>query len=225
MPEFLTPHALEQFVSQYGYWAVFVLVGLENAGIPLPGEIVLVAAAIDAGTTGHLRILPVVLAAAGGGVLGGNVGYWLGREFGFRWLLRHGPRLGIGERQLKLGQYLFMRYGAWVVFFGRLVAVLRVLAALLAGVNRMRWSRFLLSNVGGGLLWAGLYGGGAYALGRKVHQVTGPAGLVALSLATIIVLVGWRYVRHHQRALEDAAERAFPGPLEAHRHFHHHHRP
>ena len=222
MHHLLAHSVVEHFLSHYGYWAVFILVGLENAGIPLPGEIILVSAAILAGTTHQMDIGLVIAAAAVGGVLGANLGYWLGREFGFRLLLHHGRIFGIGERQLKLGQYLFLRHGGKVVFFGRLVAVLRVLAALLAGINRMPWPRFLLSNIAGGILWAGLYGGGAFLLGRKVHQITGPAGIAFLIAAVAVMAGALRYVRHHQRALEAAAERALPGPVEAH---HHRHRP
>lgn len=206
---------IQQFLTQYGYWAVFVLVGLENAGIPLPGEIILVSAAILAAATHEMDIALVILAAATGGVLGANLGYWIGREYGFRLLLRHGRVAGIGERELKLGQYLFLRYGGKVVFFGRLVAVLRVLAAILAGVNRMPWPAFMISNVGGGVMWAALYGGGAYLLGSRIKSITGPVGVVCLTLAMIALVLGLRYIRGHQRALEEAAERALPGPLKA----------
>ncbi len=222
MPHLLAPLVVEHFLSHYGYWAVFVLVGLENAGIPLPGEIILISAAIVAGTTHQMEIGLVIAAAALGGVLGANLGYWLGREFGFRLLLRYGRVIGLGERQLKLGQYLFLRHGGKVVFLGRLVAVLRVLAAILAGINCMSWPRFLLSNVAGGILWAGLYGGGAFLLGRQIHRIAGPAGITVLVAAVVILVAGLRYVRHHQRALEDAAERVLPGPVAAHHHRHRH---
>lgn len=212
---------IEEYVTQYGYWAVFTIVGLESAGLPLPGEITLVSAALIAATTHHLDIGLVIAAATAGAILGDNLGYWIGREFGFRLLLKHGERVGIRERQLKLGQYLFLRHGGKVVFFGRLVAVLRVLAALLAGVNRMPWPHFLACNVGGGLLWAVLYGGGAYLLGKQITQITGPVGLLGLAAGAIGLVVSIRYIRHHQRGLEEAAEKALPGPLE---HPHHHHR-
>jgi membrane protein DedA with SNARE-associated domain len=206
---------VDQYVSQYGYWAVFIIVGLESSGLPLPGEITLVTAAVIAGTTtGCLDIGLVIGSAAAGAVLGDNLGYWIGREFGFRLLVRHGRRVGIRERQLKLGQFLFLRHGGKVVFFGRLVAVLRVLAALLAGINRMPWHRFLVCNVAGGVLWAALYGGGAYLLGRQVQEITGPMGFLALAGGIAGTLVGLWYLHGHQRTLEDAAENALPGPLD-----------
>src|SRR5262245_59879520 len=122
-------------------------------GLPLPGESVLVLAAMYATQHAH-SITAVVAAAAVGAVLGDNVGYWIGREFGYRLLRRHGSRVGLSPNKIKLGQYLFLRHGGTVVFFGRFVAVLRVLAAVLAGVNRMDWRRFLVANAAGAILLA-----------------------------------------------------------------------
>ncbi len=90
--------------------------------------------------------------------------------------------------RLKLGQYLFMKYGGKVVFFGRFVAVLRAWAAFLAGTNRMRWPRFLLFNALGGSMWATLYGLAGYFLGDNVHRLTGPVGIVAIVLAVVIII-------------------------------------
>jgi membrane protein DedA with SNARE-associated domain len=217
---FLPDFPIEQFVAQYGYWAVFLVIGLESAGLPLPGEITLVTAAVIAGTSGSLDISLVLAAAVAGAVLGDNAGYWIGREFGFRLLMSHGAKVGIRERQLKLGQFLFLRHGGKVVFFGRMVAVLRVLAALLAGINRMPWPHFCACNVAGGVLWAMIFGGGAYLLGQQITQITGPAGVSALMAGVVMTLIGLRYIRHHQRALEEQAELALPGPLEVHHHIH-----
>ena len=83
-------------------------------------------------------------------IVGDNIGYVVGREIGYRLLLRFGPYLGLTEGRIKLGQYLFMKHGGKVVFFGQFVAVLRVLAAFLAGVNRLAWPRFLVANALGG---------------------------------------------------------------------------
>ncbi len=113
-------------VGSYGYGAVAIAVGIESIGVPFPGETTLIAAAIYAGTTHHLSIILVVAAAAFGAILGDNVGFWLGRQFGFPLLLRFGPAIRITPRRIKLGQYLFLRYGGAVVFFGRFVAVLRL---------------------------------------------------------------------------------------------------
>jgi len=209
---------IARIIADYGYWAVFLVVGLESSGLPLPGEITLITAALLAAATHQLDISLVLAAAAAGAVLGDNLGYWVGREFGFHLLLRHGAKIGIRERQLKMGQYLFMRHGGKVVFFGRMVAVLRVLAALLAGINRMAWPHFLACNVAGGILWAGIYGGGAYLLGQQITRITGPVGIAGLLAGLAGLVISFRYIAHHQRAFEDKAEQAFPGPLEHHHH-------
>lgn len=214
---------VEDIIAHYGYLAVFVVIGLESAGIPLPGEITLVTACVIAGTLHALDVRLVLMAAVAGAVLGDNLGYWMGREFGFRLMLRHGTKVGIGQRQIKLGQFLFLRHGGKVVFFGRMVAVLRVLAAVLAGTNRMPWGHFLACNLGGAVLWAALYGGGAYALGKQIKAFTGPAGLVGLALGAVATIIAIRYIRGHQRALEDQAEEALPGPVELHHPHHPHH--
>jgi len=92
---------LNQLVSHYGYAAVGVVVGLESMGIPLPGETILVLSAIYAGTHSDLRIAGVIAAAALGAIVGDNVGYWLGREFGYPLLLRYGRYVGLTETRIK----------------------------------------------------------------------------------------------------------------------------
>src|SRR5579875_484024 len=129
---------ISHLLSTYGYWAVLIFVAIESTGIPFPGETMLLAAAIYAGTTHHLQIWFVIAAAAAGAILGDNLGFWVGREGGFRLLRRFGRRVGLNERKLKLGMYLFRRHGGKVVFFGRFVAVLRAWAAFLAGTNCMQ---------------------------------------------------------------------------------------
>lgn len=207
--------SLSDLIATYGYGLVALIVALESTGLPLPGEATLLTAAIYAGTTHRLSIVGVIAAAAAGAILGDNVGFWIGREAGYRLLVRYGPRIGITEGKIKLGRYLFMRHGGKVVFFGRFVAVLRALGAFLAGANRMPWASFLVYNAAGGIVWSALYGGAAYALGAQVHRFLGPIGYVALGLAVIAIGVGWFFLRSHEARLEAEAQRALPGPLTA----------
>ena len=195
------------------YGAVALAVGIESLGIPFPGETTLLAAAIYAGTTHKLNIYGVISAAAAGAIVGDSIGFWLGHRFGLWLLLRLGRYVRITERRIKLGQYLFRLHGGKVVFFGRFVAVLRALAAFLAGTNRMSWPRFLAFNAAGGIVWSGLYGGGAYLLGHEAHRILGPAGAALGVAAVVLVAVGFVFVRRHESRLEDEAERALPGPL------------
>src|SRR6185436_16981324 len=148
--------------ATHGYWVLAAIVALESMGIPAPGETALVSAAIFAATTDRLDIGIVIAAAATGAILGDNVGYVLGRRFGYALLTRYGRFAGIGAARIRLGRFLFDRHGGKVVFFGRFMALLRDLAALLAGINRMDWRRFLFFNATGGIVWATVFGLGGY---------------------------------------------------------------
>jgi membrane protein DedA with SNARE-associated domain len=198
---------LNHLLSTYGYWAVFLIVAIESTGIPLPGETMLLLAAIYAGTTHHLLIALVIVAAASGAIGGDNLGFWIGRQAGARLLRRYGHYLGLKERRLKLGQYLFKQYGAKVVFFGRFVSVLRAWAAFLAGTNRMPWHRFLLFNALGGILWATLYGMGGYLLGNAIERVSGTIGTIGVVLGLLMLVAFFLFVRRYEQRLEDEAER------------------
>ena len=201
-------------LNSYGYLAVLVFVAIESTGIPFPGETMLLAAAIVAGTSHHLSIVFVIAAAAAGAILGDNLGFWVGREGGFRLLRRYGRYIHLDERKLKLGQYLFQKHGGKVVFFGRFIAVLRAWAAFLAGTNRMKWLRFLVYNAMGGILWATIYGVGGYFLGNSVHSFSGPIAIITVALAVIILVAFFFLVRHNEKRLEDEAVKAIPGPLD-----------
>ena len=105
------PSDLTHLLTMYGYWAVLVFVAIESTGIPFPGETMLLVAAIYAGTTHHLLIPLVIVAAAAGAIIGDNIGFWIGREGGYRLLRRYGRYIRLEERRLKLGQYLFLKHG------------------------------------------------------------------------------------------------------------------
>ena len=212
---------LTHHLAHAGYGAVALSIGLESMGIPFPGEATLIAALAFAATGHGLAIGGVVGAAITGATVGGIIGFWIGRALGFRLLLRYGYRIGITERRLKVGVLLFHRYGGGMVFFGRFVAVLRSLASFLAGANRMEWGRFLIYNFAGAVAWAGLYGYGAYIFGRHIHHLAGPVGIGVGAAAALLVIAGFVFLRRHENQLADAAERAIPGPLDAHMRRHH----
>jgi membrane protein DedA with SNARE-associated domain len=200
-------------ITKYGSFAVTGVVCLESMGLPWPGEAMLIAAAVYAGKTGGLNIFEVIGAAAAGAIVGDNIGYWIGRQIGFPVLVRYGHYVGLTEPRIKIGQYLFMRHGGKIVFFGRFVALLRVLAALLAGVNRMSWPRFFVANAAGAILWATVFGVGAYILGEDVEHLTRPAAF-ALGIAGLTLLIAWMlFLRSHEKELQAEAQRALPGPL------------
>jgi membrane protein DedA with SNARE-associated domain len=208
MPVFDVAHGL---LLTYGYWAIFLVVAVESTGIPVPGETMLIAAAIYAGATHHLNIALVIAATATGAILGDNLGYLAGREGGYRLLHRYGRYIHLDARRLVLGAYLFRQHGGKVVFYGRFVAVLRMWAAFLAGTHRMPWRPFLVWNAAGGIIWATVFGLGSYVLGHNVHRVEGPIGIVAVALAVCAIIAGLVYLRRHEERLTDQAEQALSG--------------
>jgi membrane protein DedA with SNARE-associated domain len=209
----ISPELLHGVLHHYGYLAVFTIIALESAGLPLPGEATLISAAIFAATTHALSLPLILLAGSAGAILGDNLGFWVGHRFGLSLLLRYGGLIGLDERRLKLGQYLFARHGGKIVFFGRFVAVLRALAAVLAGANGYPWHKFVLFNAAGGIVWVTLYGSAAFLFGRSIHRFEGPVGLAVLVVAVVAGLLAWHSLRRHQDQLQAEAERAIPGPL------------
>jgi membrane protein DedA with SNARE-associated domain len=140
------------------YLVVGGVVGVESLGIPLPGEIVLVSAALMS-SHHDLAVNPVGVGAAAviGAVVGDSIGYTVGRRFGMPLFDRLGRRFPkhFGPGHVALAEKLFNRWGARAVFFGRFIALLRIFAGPLAGALKMPYPRFLLANVSGGICWAG----------------------------------------------------------------------
>jgi membrane protein DedA with SNARE-associated domain len=204
---------LTSLIAAYGSWLVAGIIALECIGIPLPGETILVASALYAGSTHELSIWSVIVAGILGGIVGNLIAFWLGRQFGYALLLRYGSYVHLDTARIKIGQYLFLRYGSKVVFFARFVPVLRSVAAFLAGANYMPWGSFWIANVAGAAAWVTMDCLAAYYLGEEVAKLAGPVG-IALGVAVVAALVSLPglLIRHEKR-LEAEAERALPGPL------------
>ena len=158
-------------------------------------------------------IAPVIAAAVAGAIIGDNIGYYLGRELGFRFLLRFGRYVGITDSPHQAWAIPLHEAWAKVVFFGRFVAILRCLAAFLAGVNQLQWPRFLVANAAGAVVWATIFGLGAYFFGREFTHVVGPISLAALAIGAAAVVWGFVYLSRHEAALEEEAEQVLPGPV------------
>jgi membrane protein DedA with SNARE-associated domain len=217
LEDLLLGHIVSNFISQFGYVAVFGLVGIESFGIPAPGETALIAAAIVA-AKGKLSITLVLLAAAGGGIIGDNIGFWVGRELGFRLLCRYGRHVRVGPKRMKLMQYLFLRYGKRIVFVGRFVSVLRAWEAFLAGADWMPWGQFAITNAAAVIVWTLVWGLSAYGLG---HAPTGVIAWISSGISVVVVgllIYGWIYFRRHEEAFEAKVDKALPGPLRPRRH-------
>jgi membrane protein DedA with SNARE-associated domain len=194
---------VQSLIVRHGYAAVFLVVMLEGAGSPLPGESALVLAAIYAGATGHLDIALVVALAALGAIIGGSCGFWFGRNIGATFLARYGRYIGLTPNRLALGHYLFERYGGKIVFFGRFIAVLRVVAALLAGTNKYDWRSFFFFNAAGSITWAMIMGFGGYFFGNAMRSVSGPLEAIGLIVAVGAIFGFWLWFRQQEKKMEE----------------------
>jgi membrane protein DedA with SNARE-associated domain len=198
--------ALISLIPIHGPWIIFGIVALESAGVPLPGETILIAAALLAATTGQINIVAVVLAAAAGAIVGDGMGYMVGRQLGLPFLRRFGRHIYLDEDRLLIGRYLFFQHGNAVVFFGRFIGVLRMFAALLAGANSMPAGRFFFFNMTGGVCWACLFGFGAYAAGGGIYRISGTLSAISLGL---IIAAGYAlsiFIRRNEVTLRRRAE-------------------
>ncbi len=202
---------LQQLIQVYGLWVLFVIVMLECVGIPMPGETALVTTALYAGSTHRFSVTFVVLVAAAAAILGDNIGYFIGRSVGIPLIIRYGRYIRLSEPRLKVGQYLFLRHGGKIVFFGRFVAILRTYSALLAGVNLMAWPHFLVTNALGGICWASAFGLGAYFLGDHFTRVASPIAFLLFIGAIILVAGSMYFFRHHEKKIERQAAQALSG--------------
>jgi membrane protein DedA with SNARE-associated domain len=153
------------------------------------------------------RSISASSAAAAGAIVGDNIGFWVGREFGQPLLEKWGHLIGLDARRGMLGRFLFEPYGGSIVFFGRFVALLRAFAALLAGANGLAPWRFFVSNAAGGIVWATVFGTGGYLVGEGIRRIAGPVGWALLALAVVFAFVFWRYYKKHEEALLAKAER------------------
>ncbi|HKS40282.1 MAG TPA: DedA family protein [Blastocatellia bacterium] len=137
----------------YGYWIVFFGVMLENAGLPVPGETILLAAGFFA-SQHHFSVLAVMSIATTGAVMGDNCGYWVGHRVGRRLLIRYGRYVMLTESRFRGMEKYFESHGDKTVLVARFITGFRVFTALFAGATGMRWSKFLLFNVLGAISWA-----------------------------------------------------------------------
>jgi membrane protein DedA with SNARE-associated domain len=204
-------HQLLPLVAAYGYVATFGFLFIESIGIPVPGEGILIASALFAARTHRLDIVGVLAAGSLAAFLGTCVGYLLGRSAGVPLLARYGSYVGLTAARLRLGQYLFLRHGAKIIFLGRFVAFLRAFEGILAGVNRMRWRRFVVVNALGATAWTSVVGLCAYVFGRAFVHLSRPLGVALIALAIVAFVAGLFYVRHAEAALQREADAAILG--------------
>jgi membrane protein DedA with SNARE-associated domain len=172
------------------YLVVGGIILTESMGIPIPGELTLVSAALLA-ASGVTNIFGVATAAAVGAIIGDSIGYYIGHRGGRPLLERFGRRFPrhFGPPHLARAERVFQRWGAWAVYFGRFVALLRILAGPLAGALRVSYRKFLAANAAGGITWAFLTAYAVYAAGRTAERYLQDFSWVALAAAIAFGIV------------------------------------
>src|SRR5271169_641951 len=189
------------------YLVVGGVVGVESLGVPLPGEIVLVSAALMS-SHHDLAVNPVGVGVAAviGAVVGDSIGYSIGRRFGMPLFDRLGRRFPkhFGPGHVALAERLFDRWGVRAVFFGRFIALLRIFAGPLAGALKMRYARFLVANVSGALCWAGGTTALVYYAGMAAERWLSRFSWIALLLAVVCGAIAAILLRERtSRAIAD----------------------
>ncbi|MFF2522784.1 DedA family protein [Streptomyces liangshanensis] len=187
------------------YLLVGLVIGLESLGIPLPGEIVLVSAALLASQHGEIDPYVLGACASAGAIIGDSIGYAIGRRGGrplLAWLGGKFPK-HFGEAQISMAERSFEKWGMWAVFFGRFVALLRIFAGPLAGVLHMPYWKFLIANVFGGIVWAGGTTAVIYTVGVVAEPWLKRFSWVGLGLAVLIGVGSMLVLRN--RAKKSAA--------------------
>jgi len=184
----------------YGYWAVFFGVMLENAGVPVPGETILLIAGYFA-ATGEFHLGFVMLIAATGAVVGDNIGFAIGHHYGRGILLRFGRFFFLTPKRLEYMEKYFARHGNKTILVARFITGLRVFAALLAGASKMPWRVFAFYNVAGAILWSVVITTLGYLFGQSLPLLikwVGRSGTILLIAVLVIGVIIWRVQRYRK---------------------------
>jgi membrane protein DedA with SNARE-associated domain len=174
----------------YGYWAVAALLLLESAGLPLPGETILLLASFLAYSEHELQLLWVIVVGTAATTLGGELGFALGRHGGRPLIERYRHIFSIRAESLARGERLFDRYGSVTVFLARFMFGMRVLASLLAGALHMPWRKFVLYNFLGAAVWVSAICGAGYLFGGHWGRLVHDLKRFDLVVAIVVVLGG-----------------------------------
>lgn len=188
--ELIPIEMIQEIAHQYGYWAVFGGILLENTGIPIPGETITLTAGFLAGS-GELEYWWVLGSALVGAVIGDNFGYWIGYYGGWSLLTRVGRLFRLKEEQLIDVRDRFAENAAKAVILGRFIALLRIFAGPLAGTAKMPYLQFLLCNLAGAALWASVTVSVAYFAGRLVPLEQLMAWAAQSAFVVLALLAGW----------------------------------
>jgi membrane protein DedA with SNARE-associated domain len=206
LPGFLND--LSSPLDHYGLWAVLALVLIEDFGIPVPGETVLIAAAVFAGS-GRMNVFAVALVGFAAAVLGDNIGYAIGRFGGRKLVDRWGKYVFLTPERLERAESFFGRHGAKIIVIARFVEGLRQANGIIAGIGKMDWRRFLACNALGAALWVGTWVGVGYLAGRHITAIYNAITKYSLyaAIVAVIAIAIWAASRAHKRRRRAKAAR------------------
>ena len=185
-------HSLEPTLNQFGYLAVIGLVLIEDFGVPVPGETILILAAVYAGT-GRLNILLVALLGFGGAVIGDNIGFAIG-HFGGRPLIeRFGRYIFLTPARIERATGFFERHGGWIIIVARFIEGLRQANGIIAGISGIHWAKFLIFNAIGAALWVGVWTTLGYLSGSNIDSIYNTATRFStyLAIAVGLLILAW----------------------------------
>ena len=199
-----TVQHLLDIAGSFSYLVVFIGVGIESMGVPVPGETILVLGAILAGQ-GKASAAGIAASGWAGAVIGDNIGYFVGRTFGPRLLTLPVVRRVYDERRAAVAMRFFQRRRGWLaVFLGRFIALLRIFAGPLAGISHMRWPVFLVANASGGACWVGAVVTIGVLLSGNAETIVGRVGYVGLGAAILLGIGAFAW--HRRRVARERAE-------------------
>jgi membrane protein DedA with SNARE-associated domain len=209
----LVSHLLESIPPEAVYLIVGLMIMIESLGIPLPGEIALVTAAVLA-TQHKVAVAPEWIAISGsaGAIVGDSIGFYIGHRVGkplFDWLGRKFPR-HFGPGHVAVAERFFTRHGAWAVFFGRFIALLRIFSGPLAGSLHMPYGRFLLANASGGIVWASGLTYIIWFLGQAAEKWLSRVSWIGLVVALLVGVAVTLLIRRRTTKLVEQHEAASP---------------
>ena len=192
---------LRGLLVHYGYWAVAAVLLLESAGLPLPGETILLLASFLAYSEHELQLPWIIFVGAMASTLGGELGYAMGRNGGRPLIERYRHIFSISAETMERGDRLFERYGAATVFVARFLFGMRVLASLLAGALHMPWRKFMACNLLGAAVWVSTICSVGYFFGGHFGELLHDVKRFELGVAVVVMLGGlwfwWRGRRKH----------------------------
>ena len=187
----MSHHILEMLrnaVVHYGYWAVAVVLLLENAGVPLPGETILLLASFLAYSEHELKLSWLIVIATLAATVGDNLGFALGHYGGRRLVDRYQALFRVPQKAIQRGENLFARFGAVTVFFARFVFGMRILAGPMAGALRMHWRKFAVFNFLGAALWVTVISCAGYFFGQHWERLARDLKRFDIVVAIVVVL-------------------------------------